>query len=68
MSSSYSYMGGTSDGVLVSNLSNYLQPSPNLFPIGDTKLFPYGLPDPVSFDANFADERSTLIVLAVGRY
>lgn len=33
----------------------------------ENKLFPYGLPDPVSFDSNFVDKRSTLIVLAVGR-
>lgn len=35
---------------------------------GDMKTFPYGLPDPVSFDSNFIDKRSTLIILAVGRY
>lgn len=36
--------------------------------VGDMKTFPYGLPDPVSFDSNFIDKRSTLIILAVGRY
>ena len=36
--------------------------------LGDMKTFPYGLPDPVSFDSNFIDKRSTLIILAVGRY
>jgi hypothetical protein len=31
------------------------------------KLFPYGLTDPVIFDENLSDKRSTVFVLAVGR-
>lgn len=38
-----------------------------LIPPGDVKLFPYGLVDPLLFDENLSDKRSTLFVLAVGR-
>jgi len=38
-----------------------------LVPERDGKLFPYGLTDPVVFDENLSDKRSSLFVLAVGR-